>query len=162
MVGFHVPCHPVQGVKGTVLQSAPHLCRPLPYPPAPTSPPALILLDVQGRVINLQEEHARPGHCITICLLHWGVGKIFAWHDLPLLSSCWNVRPSKLSLHLSINTPVFVFTSPQYRLHDIRAGVHQQLAAYLLACLRHSISLIGASVAMIVPGGQIHMRSAVP
>lgn len=140
MVGFHVPCHSFQGVKGTVPQSAPHLCHPLPSPPAPTSPPTLVLLDVQGRVINLQEERARSGHCVTICLLRQGVGKIFAWRDLPLLSSCWNVTPSKLSLRLSVNTPVFVFTSPQYRLLVIRAGVHQQLAAYLLACLRHFIN----------------------
>lgn len=135
------------------------LC-PLRQPPRP--PPTLILLDVQGRVINLQEEYARSGHCITICLLHRGVGKIFSWRGLPLLSSCWNVTPNKLSLRLSVNTPVFVFTSPQYRLLVIRAGVHQQLAAYLLACLEHSTSLIGASVAMMVPGGQIHMRSTVP
>lgn len=88
----------------TVPQSAPLLCRPLPSPPAPTSPPALILLDVQGRVIHLQEEHARPGHCITICL-HWGGGNIFAWHDLPLLSSCWNVTQavaSPLRQHASV------------------------------------------------------------
>lgn len=134
-------------------------CRVRPTCPMP---PPLILLDVQGRVINLQVERARSGHCITICLLHQGVGKNFAWRDLPLHSSCWNVTPSKLSLHLSVNMPVFVFASPQYRFLVIRAGVHQQLAAYLLACLRHSASLVGAHVAMMVPGGQIHMRSTQP
>lgn len=135
LVGLLVPCHPVQGVTATVPQSAPHLYH-LPRVPCPLrqplSPQTQILLDVQGKVINLPEELANPGHCITICLLCQGVAKF-----LPaVLSPCWNLTPSKLSLRLSVNMPVFVFGSPKYQLLVIWAVLQQQLAAYLLARLR--------------------------
>lgn len=72
----------------------------------------LIVLVVQGRVINLQEERARSGHCITICLLRRGVAKIFA-------------------------PPLLLFLLERYTEQAVASPLRQQASAVLVSASRH-------------------------
>ena len=108
-------------------------------------PKALILLDTEERVINLQERRAKSGDCITICLLCRGTAKfcLAAASEISLLLSLLELTLSKLSLCLSVNTRMFVFDSPKYQPLVIWEGVDRQLGSYVFGTQWRFATLLG-------------------